>query len=426
MKKVLLIGYPFPLRRGGSPRLLGLAKCLPEFGWQPIILTAPLDEKPDGTYKIVETDYRNALGFWIRLFRLNPDEDIRKQVKQRFNITAKKSPLDRLLTLAGEIVNYPDSDKGWKPFAIEAGDKIMRQECIEAIISSSAPVTGHIVARELKSRYKIPWLADLRDLWTQNHNYSYSALRRLVDKRLELKTLAKADALVTVSQPWADKLSMLHKSKVTYAITNGFDPETVNIPPVNLVTKFTIVYTGRIYPEKQDLTRLFTALSNMLSDKIIDPGKIEIRFYGPSADWLGREIEQYGLSSVVNQYGMVPRDVALQKQRESQLLLLLDWDDPQEKGSYPGKVFEYLGARRPILATGGIDGNVVGELLAETKAGIRALTVEDIKNRLEELYREYTAEDKIAYQGEESQINKYSHREMARKFSDILDNLVAR
>jgi len=89
MKKVLIIGYPFPLRGGGSPRLLGLAKYLPEFGWQPIILTAPLDQKPEQQFRIVETPYRDALGFWKRLFRFTPDKDIRRQVKERFSITSK-------------------------------------------------------------------------------------------------------------------------------------------------------------------------------------------------------------------------------------------------------------------------------------------------------------------------------------------------
>ena len=423
MKKVLLIGYPFPLRQGGSPRLLGLAKYLPEFGWQPIILTAPLDKKPDPAYQIIETDYRNALGFWINLFRFNPDEDLRRQVKQRFGVASKKSLLDRLLTFAGEIVNYPDSDKGWKPYAVKAGDEIIRREGIDAIISTSAPVTVHIIARELKSRYKIPWLADLRDLWSQNHNYSYSQIRRWFDRRLELKTLSSANALITVSQPWAEKLSALHGGKKTFTITNGFDPQTVNIPPQNLTDKFTITYTGLVYPGKQDPTRLFAALHDLISSGVLNPNHIEVRFYGPTADWLDREIEQYRLSHVAKQYGLVSRDIALQKQRESQLLLLLNWDDPGEKGNYPGKVFEYLAARRPILAIGGSEGDVVGELLGETLSGIHAITVEDIKNALEKMYQQFQSEGRVTSHGDNSKINKYSYREMAKKFAEILDNL---
>jgi len=136
-----------------------------------------------------------------------------------------------------------------------------------------------------------------------------------------------------------------------------------------------------------------------------------------------RQINDYGLAGIVKQNGIVPRQIALQRQRESQLLLLLKWEDPKERGTHTAKVFEYLAARRPILATGG-SSDVVDELLNETNAGICASTVEGIKNTLKELYREYKLRGEVAYQGDESEINKYSYREMVRKFSEILDRLI--
>ena len=163
----------------------------------------------------------------------------------------------------------------------------------------------------------------------------------------------------------------------------------------------------------------------MVSGGIINPNEVEVRFYGPEEGWLDKEAEEYGLSAMVKQYGMVPRQVAQEKQRESQLLLLLDWDDPQERGIYSGKVFEYLAARRPILATGGSEDNAVNRLLIETKAGVHAPAVGDIKNKLEELYWEYKAQGKITFGGNRTKINKYSYREMARKYSEVLEQLVA-
>lgn len=416
MKKVLIIAYNW------GTRIPALAKYLPEFGWQPIILTAPMGGNPDSRARIIETPYRGALGFWKKLFRLNPDEDITRQVKERFGVTSKKSLMDFILTRCGEIVNYPDSERCWKPFAVRVSSELLQKEDIDAILSSSSPVTSHLIAKELKIKHKIPWVADFRDLWSQNHNYSYGPIRKLIDRRLELKTLRMADALVTVSQPWADKLSALHKGKTTYAITNGFDPETVNLPPVNLTTKFTITYTGAIYARKHDPAKLFAALRDLISDRVIDVNNIEVRFYGIVADWVGKEIKEYGLSSVVKQYGQVPKDIALQKQRESQLLFLPKWQDPQERGAYSGKIFEYLAARRPILAADGSD-DVVKDLLNETNAGIDAPAIQDIKDALQKLYQDYKLRGEIAYNGIDSKINKYSHREMARKFSEILDRL---
>ncbi|MFC2044677.1 glycosyltransferase [Chloroflexota bacterium] len=303
----------------------------------------------------------------------------------------------------------------------KAGEKLLQQENIDAIISSSSPVTGHIIAKELKARYRTPWVADLRDLWSQNHNYSYSTLRRALDRRLELKTLSKADALVTVSQPWAEKLEALHKGKPIYSVTHGFDPAEVNNPPAKLMNKFAITYTGTIY-SWQDPSKIMLALKDLILGGIINPVEVEIRFYGGKCNWLDREIEQCGLSSTAKQYGMVPKQMALERQRESQLLLVLKWEEPKERGTYTSKIFEYLGAGRPILATGGSE-DIVNRLLNETKAGTCASTVEDIKRNLAEMYGEYKLKGEVTYRGDKAEINKYSHREMARKYAEILDRL---
>jgi len=266
-------------------------------------------------------------------------------------------------------------------------------------------------------------VADLRDLWSQNHYYPYGPVRKMIDRRLELKTLSTADALVTVSQPCAEKLRTLHKGKLTYLITNGFDPEKLNDPPAKLTPKFTITYTGTIYTGKQDPSKLFAALQSLISNGTMDSKDIEVRFYGYKEGWLARGVEEYGLSDIVKQYGVVPRRVAFEKQRESQLLLLLNWEDWREKGTYTLKVFEYLAAQRPILATGGSGDDVIERLLNETKAGVHGSRIEDIKSILSDLYSGYKLKGKISYNGDRAKINKYSYREMAKKFAEILDDI---
>ncbi len=420
MKKVLIINRWHPPHP--RFRIVGLAKYLPEFGWQPIILTSSGGEKLSPQFRVIETPYRDVLAFWKRLFGFNLNENIRRQVINRFDVASKNWLVDFLITRVGEFISYPDLSRGWKPFAIKAGSEVLQKEGVDAVLSSSMPVISHLIAKELKTRYKIPWVADFRDLWTQNHNYSYGPLRKLIDRRLELKTLSLADALVAVSQPAAGKLMVLHKGKPVYAITNGFDPAEINSPPSNLAAKFTITYTGGIQWKGQEPSKLFAALRDLVSDGTMSPDDIEVRFYGPRESWVEREINGYGLGGIVKQNGIVPRQIALEKQRESQLLLLLKWEDPQEYGVYSGKVFEYLAARRPILAVGGST-DVVDELLNETGAGTCAPTVEDIKNILKKLYQEYKLKGEVAYKGVESNVNKYSHREMARKFAGVLDSI---
>lgn len=116
----------------------------------------------------------------------------------------------------------------------------------------------------------------------------------------------------------------------------------------------------------------------------------------------------------------------LETVKESQLLLLLNWEDYRVKGWHSIKIYAYLAAQRPILAIGGSGDDVIKELLEETNAGMYCKTVEDIKNALRELYQEYKLKGKISYHGDIEEINKYSHREMARKFAEVLDQVTSK
>jgi hypothetical protein len=425
MKKVLVITYHFPPRPTvASLRPSGLAWYLPEFGWKAVILTAALPGKPDPNFEVIETRYHDCLGFGKRLLKLDSQSPLIAQVKNKLKTRSERSPLDFILATVGGIIAYPDPQKGWRRFALEAGRDILRRQNIKAMISSSPPETSHIIAKRLKDEFKIPWVADFRDLWTQNYYYLYSPLRKAIERRLELNTISMADALVAVSQPAADDLHSLHKQKPVHSIPNGFDPAEVNTTPGNLTGKFIITYTGNLYPGKQSPEPLFAALYDLITEGSMNAGDIEVRFYGPEAGWIDRQAESYGLTDMVRQFGMVPREIALDKQRESQLLLLLKWNDTRRRGFYSAKIFEYLAARRPVLAVGGFP-DVVDRLLDETKAGVSAQTGEDIKALLLRFYQEYKSTGAVSYGGDEIETGKYSHREMARKFAAILDSLPA-
>jgi glycosyltransferase involved in cell wall biosynthesis len=398
-----------------------LAKYLPEFGWQPIILTTPIDEAAYTQFRIPK-DFKAT----VRVIETQGYSSSYGKKRLASKKYSKIRPfLKFLYRYYREIAQYPDAEKGWKPFALKAGNDLLQNEAIDAIISSSSPATSHLIAKELKENYKIPWVADFRDLWTQNHNYPYSQLRKFFEEKLELKTLSTADALVTTSRPWADKLEELH-GKEPYKITNGFDPDILSDGETNLTTKFTITYTGQIYAGKQDPSKLLIALKDLTSQGLIDTNDVEVRFYGPENELLKKYVEKYGLSNIVKQHGIISWAASFEKQRQSQLLLLLNWDDPREKGTYTGKIFEYLAARRPILATGGFGDDVVKELLEETNSGVYCSTVEEIKIALTELYSEYKLKGRVKPKGNIKKINNYSYREMAKKFTEILNNLTER
>jgi glycosyltransferase involved in cell wall biosynthesis len=414
MKTLLIIGY-LGLYRTGSKRVIGLANYLPEFGWRPIIVTAPLDRKPPPNVQYVETRYKDSFMEYKSISRIK-------------NIPLLKPLLPALNYLearCAEIITYPDSEISWAKYANEVACHVISKQKIDAIMSIY-PMTSHLVAKNIKESmrsggYEMKWLADFPDLWSSNHNPRYSRIRKWFDKRLEVKTLATADAIVTTSEPLAERMGEIHKGKKVYSITLGYDPNDVNNPPRKLTDKFTITYTGLVYEGMQDVSKLFLALKELLTDKFTRVEDIEVRFYGKGMEKLKDRIEKYGLSSIVKVYGEVSHEVSLEMQRESQSLLFLNWDDPKETGLYGGKIFEYLGSRRPILATGGVSGNVVDNLLRQTLAGVQATTVEEIRLVLGQYYNECKKQGFVSYKGTDSQIQEYSHREMARKFAELLE-----
>lgn len=122
--------------------------------------------------------------------------------------------------------------------------------------------------------------------------------------------------------------------------------------------------------------------------------------------------------------GQVPRETAIAQQRKAQILLLLTWNNTQEKGVYTGKLFDYLAARRPILSLGYTGGGVIKELLDQTQAGVHCSNEAELKDYLIKAYREYKEQGAVQYRGITAEVMKYSHRKMARKFADVLEDVV--
>ena len=432
MKRVLIITYHFPPRPTiGSVRLRGLAKHLPEFGWKPVILTSEFPGDPEPGVEVVQTPFDDIVRRWKNRLGLNPDEMLRQQIGTPSSSKRGKLKgrfVKYVAKAATDIVAYPDIEKGWYKFACAAGHEIMRQGNINAVISSSPPATCHLTAKNIKDRWNVPWIGVLRDLCTQaslsldNHTF----LRQVIERRLESRTLSRADALAAVSEPLAQVLRELYVGKPVYEVLNGFDSEEANfVLPNGLTDKFTITSTGSLYDCLRNPSDLFAATKELISEGFMDPSRVQIRFYGRPEICLERMIERHELRQIVKRYGVIPREMALEKQRESQLLLLLNWDTQStlKACTPPAKLFEYFAAGRPTLSLGKSGGGVK-ELLDKTGAGIHAATMDDIKNFLKKCYSEYESEGEVIYRGRKAEVDKHNQREMARKFSDILESLV--
>lgn len=406
-RRLLLVSHKFPPEVAmGSLRPWGLYRNLDTHGWETVVLTASPGEPLDN---VVRVPHQRA-AVRLRLLIGAPPNAAGPLT------TAIRFGLDRI----AELSAYPDIESGWRKPAVDRGLALIAGRRFDAILSTSMPATAHVVARDLKSHTGLPWVADLRDLWSENYDYRWGRLRKAIDRQIERRVLARANALVTVSEPLALALQKLHTRPVL-VIPNGYAPEELAAHDHPLTHKFTLTYTGTLYPVKQDPLPLFRALATLISSGQIDPEVLEVRFIGRNVDqpWLRSRIAAFGLERNVTLSNLLPRDQAIERQRESQILVALDWMDERQPGVYSGKIFEYLAARRPVLCIGR-SGTVADTLLRETGAGGCVLETEALRTFLSDAYREYAESGKVRYSGRSEALTRFDHNSMARQFAAVL------
>lgn len=365
--KVLIVSYYFaPYNTIGAVRVSKLAKYWTRQGHDvkvltaknvPLLETLPLEIAQEN---IIDTPWFNV--DFIPELLFGGKAKVAKRGYPTSNSLANK------LKLAYKtIFNFPDSQIGWYPYALRYAKKLLQDWKPDFIYASATPFTSLIVAKSLSSTYQIPWFAELRDLWVDNHYHSYPKVRRFIEEKLEKQILSTATGLITVSQPLADKLRQKYSLPIA-VILNGFDSEDF---PEDMKEQFfdlnylNIVYTGTIQLGYQDPSPLFAALASLGTEA----EKVRIHFYGRlSENTISQIAGQYKIGCLVKVHSPVAYGEALQIQIQADILLLLLYNDPAEKGVYTGKLFEYIGARRPILGIGTSDG-VAAELIEQREIG---------------------------------------------------------
>lgn len=254
--------------------------------------------------------------------------------------------------------------------------------------------------------------------------YPYGPLRKVVERGLEKRTLRPAAHLITVTPQCAAKLQELHRNPIS-CVTNGYD-DLYDHDGMALTGQFTITYTGNIYPQRRDPKKIVRALAELITEGKIAREDVELRFFGTPKAFLQRELgqESVGIEDRIKVYERVSRAESYRRQLESQILVDFNWEDPEVKGVAPSKFYEYLRARRPIIATGGYGGDFIESVLTSTRAGRYCQTHRQLRDALLDYYREFKEQGAVGYAGVESEIQRYSYRSIARQLSSILDATV--
>ena len=446
MKKVILIAFYFnQVNEIASKRLRALAKYLPQFGWEPIVIVPDLGfipkENNDLNCRIIYTEYEDMFSHFsskLKKYNLAKESELEKNdlknVQQEDKLKDSSSysnpVVSKAVSIAGEVFAYPDGMKYWHESAFKEASKLIEEEEIDAIISSSWPITCHTIAKDLNEKYNIPWIADLRDLWNLNPYVSHTFIRNYFEKRLELKTFENADALSTTTDLAAKTLSTLHPDNRIVPILSGYDKDDFKFLD-ELVSKnddfssdfsekLKFIYAGSLYSGKRDPSYLFEAIRQLEDENKLDSSKISIEFYGDSTG-LEEIAKRYDLLNILHIGGKIAHEEVLKKQLNSDILLLISWDNEKEKMFIPGKIYEYFALKKPVLSIGYKEGSLK-DLIEETKVGYHVSSLESTKEALLDIYDEFIEKGTVELNADIN-IEDYSMENMAKKFADLLNEL---
>ena len=258
----------------------------------------------------------------------------------------------------------PDRYVIWIPGAVAAA---RRHRCRHDAVISTGPVSAHLAARMTVG--KRPWLADINDLWSLNPHRTNGHLRDTIDVFLEGRTLAAATRLTTVNDAMGEELRSRTGKQVT-TIYSGFDPsEFVEVPrgraPDEAVS---LLYAGALYPS-QNLDPLFRALVRLRREGPLSPAGLEVAFVGRVTERAALEAEQFGVGDQVLASDPIARNELLMRMCSADALILPLNDS--DSAALPMKIFEYIGAARPIIAWGRPD-SLAARLIRDNGFGVVA------------------------------------------------------
>ncbi|MBN1936535.1 MAG: glycosyltransferase [Anaerolineae bacterium] len=435
-KKVLIVAYYFPPIGGsGVVRIIKLAKYLPQFGWEPTVLTVA-----GGDSFVFDTSMINELPETFPIERAPAWEIIKttqaKHTLDRVRVPGRQSARTTLRQSLAQFLRalyfsvfIPDDKLGWLWPATRKAVQVARMHTFDVIFATSPPQTDLLIAARLKRRLHIPVVLDYRDEWTTNpHKLMPNVVTRWLQRLLERRTLAQADALTLVSEGMLDHLhenALLPKTPPKCVLLpNGFDP--ADFPQDESVTlstdRFHIVYTGSFYGEYRVPDPFLHALHTWLTQNPDCRADVKVTFYGsiyPRHQYL---IETLGLHDVIEVAGNLPHHQVVAAQRAAAALLLIIGAG-EGKAVLTGKIFEYLGAQRSILAIAPMDGEAAA-LVQRTNTGVTVSpeAVPDIAQALEHLYLGWKT-NSLLYAPNTTEVAKYSRVEQAQQLSRLFTEI---
>ena len=433
-KRVLIITYYWPPSGGITVlRCLKFAKYLRDYGWEPIIFTAKgahyptIDESNDrdvpAGIEVIRQPIWEPYALYKKFMGKPADENVNNVF---YTDSASGGWKHDLAVWVRSNFFIPDARATWVSGSVKRLLAYLKDHPVDALLSDGPPHSNTRIATLVSRATGTPWLADFQDPWTQVDYYQLLKLTEWGRKKHELQeqeAFATAAKTTIVSPTWKKELEAIGARNVG-VLPYGYDPDDFAGLTRRPHEKFTLTHIG-IMGYDRNPTVLFGAMAKLKEELPGFSELFELRLFG-QVDYRVREaMEAAGVLDLVNFAGNVPRAEALQQILDSHLLLLLLNQQENARGRIPGKLFEYLAVRRPILNFGPTDSDAAA-IIAEGPSGktFPYTTSVDILARTLVQYFEERSKAGRAQLATES-IQPYRHPELVRKLATWLDEIVA-
>ncbi|MCH2450323.1 MAG: glycosyltransferase family 4 protein [Gracilimonas sp.] len=429
-KKVLIITYYWPPSGGsGVQRWVKFTKYLREFGWEPVIYTPSNPERPAIDRSLSEDIPKDVTvltrpiwephTFYKKIVGLKKDEKLGAGLMR----TGNESSLfqDLSLWIRGNLF-IPDSRKFWARPSVSFLKNYLIQNPVDAIISTGPPHSMHLIAMKISQNQSLPWLADFRDPWTNIdffEDLKLSEFARKKHHKLEKKVLDSADNIVVVSPTMKKEFKEITDSDIS-VIPNGFDDADFSNSEYEQSSVFTISHIGMMsYTRNPEI--LWETLAELNNSEKDFKNEFKLQLIGKMDAAIRESIKKYDIEELVEIHDYVPHNEITTIQQKSDALLLIVNNTPNAALLLPGKLFEYLAAKRPIICISPVIGDIK-QVMDETNSGSFILYSEKQKLKAEIMRLYSNWKNGISsYSGAKAE--KYSRKSLTKKLSEELNDL---
>ncbi len=425
MKRVLIITYYWPPAGGpGVQRWLKFVKYFREFGVEPIVY-AP--ENPN--YPLVDKNFSSEIPSGIEIIKRPISEPYKfaklfskKKTKQiSSGIISKKevSAMEKLMLYVRGNFFIPDARIGWVKPSVEFLLKYISENGVDVVITTGPPHSLHLIGMQLQKELNVKWIADFRDPWTTIHYHKSLRLNKSSErkhKELEASVLKSADLIIVTSPTTKKEFEMITETPIE-VITNGYDvSEEMKF---KMDESFSISHIGSLLSGRNPEV-LWKVLAEICKENASFKNDLQLKFAGAVSEDVKKSLKILHLISNCEFLGYISHFEALKLQQQSQVLLLVEINSAETRAIIPGKLFEYLAAKRPIIAFGPKESDIE-EIIAETKSGkfFSYWDDDELKAEILQLYEEFKKGGLgIAPIG----IEKYSRRELTKQMAALIQH----